>query len=99
MISCRHLLWTEDLSALYREAALLSSLAFRKSEATKVFIIQSLDCCGGIATISGMARLKNERHNQFLHEYFVCNFDGAKAYRRVYGNVKTAHVQAHKVLA
>src|SRR5688500_12439222 len=50
------------------------------------------------ATMAGM-RLKSERHELFLREYISNGWNGKEAYKKVYGPVKTADVQASKLLA
>lgn len=43
--------------------------------------------------------LKHQRHELFLREYFANGWNGERAYKTVYGPVKTAKVQASKLLA
>ena len=43
--------------------------------------------------------LKNQRHERFLREYIATEWNGTEAYCRVYGPIKTAGVQASKLLA
>lgn len=43
--------------------------------------------------------LKHHRHELFLREYFANGWNGKEAYIKVYGPVKTANVQACKLLA
>lgn len=43
--------------------------------------------------------LKNQRHELFLREYIANGWNGRKAYEKVYRPVKTADIQASKLLA
>lgn len=43
--------------------------------------------------------LKNQRHELFLREYIANGWNGKQAYSKVYSPVKTAEVQASKLLA
>lgn len=43
--------------------------------------------------------LKNQRHELFLREYIANGWNGKKAYEKVYSPVKSAEVQASKILA
>jgi hypothetical protein len=43
-------------------------------------------------------QLREKRHELFLREYLINGWNGKEAYIKVYGPVKTAHIQAHKLL-
>lgn len=43
--------------------------------------------------------LKNQRHELFLREYIANGWNGKQAYAKVYSPVKSAEVQASKILA
>jgi len=42
-------------------------------------------------------KLKNAKHERFCQEYII-DLNGAKAYRRTYGDIKAARIQACKLL-
>lgn len=52
-----------------------------------------------MACMSGRSPTRNQRPDMFLREYIANGMDGAKAYRKVYGPIKTANTQAYKLLA
>lgn len=44
-----------------------------------------------------MTKLKDERQELFLREYFANGWNGTQAYRTAYGDCKSAYQQAHKL--